>query len=443
MRSARKSRGKRNDGRRYEWSERLVGRLPRDPSVRVVLDPWILGLAGISLLGQLAYILFAHPPTEIGDQVGYRVLGADFGAYWSDGYYGSVLRTPGYPAFLALYDAPGSSEVAVQASQAIALSVCCLTVAALASWQAGVTAGRVSALLFAIYLPLLSFSSMFLTEALSITLGTIGVAAAVLAASGRAVAPWTALAVAVLGVSILIRPTTLTLVTPTLLGLLVALQSRGPRLRALAVATVVLAVLFSPWIAHNYQHFSKPLPLGDPGPVGLALGVHLPIDEEASEFGSWNRSYRFWSDQREDGFGPADAVALDARSELRNNLSRRPWEFVRTRIQLQYQMWIWPVTARTQYGQPEVIPYRAIQGLHIALLVAAIGGLVITWRTALSRLFLVLTVSTAAPFVVYYPEPRYLLPVMPFLIASSGVFAARSAAAIRRAPGEHPATTGS
>jgi hypothetical protein len=89
-------------------------------------------------------------------------------------------------------------------------------------------------------------------------------------------------------------------------------------------------------------------------------------------------------------------------------------------------MWVWPVTARTQYGLPEAVPYAVIMILHVGVLAAALAGILTSLGTAVSRLFLALILATAAPFLVFYPEPRYALPALPFLLASAGAFFARA-----------------
>jgi hypothetical protein len=414
-------------------ASRVVGTLPARASFRVLLDSWIAAFTIAALALSLAYVLFGEPPTHRGDQVAYRELGANFAGYWRGGYQGEVLRTPGYPAFLALIRAVTADETLVQIIQAFLLAASCLATAAIAAWTWGVAAGRVAALLFSLYLPLLSFASMVLTEALAISLATIGAAVAVHAAAVRARATWVAVAVVTLLVGVLVRPNTLVFMLPIAALLILAAPSARRRLYVVGITILAAVVLFGPWVGRNYALFERPMFLGDAGPFGLALGVHLPIDKTVGQFSSDERSSRFYLGQREDGFDPGDALALDAGRELRRNLRERPGEFLWSRVYLQYQMWLWPVTARTQYRYTEHVPYWSILTYHLVVLVAGFAGIVTSLRSAIGRLLGVLTLATAAPYLIFYPEPRYALPAMPFLMAAAGGFLVASAGRLRDA----------
>jgi len=399
---------------------RLLGTGDPASTGRFFSDRPILGLVALSFVLQILYVIFANAPTDIGDQLVYRDIGEHFKRYWEDGgYYGPILRTPGYGAYLALHYELGLGEWAVHVTQALALSLTCGAVAYMATRKAGLAAGRVSAALFCLYVPLMSFSSMILTEAVSICLATLGTAICIAAGQGDSRRRLVVLGVAMLVLALITRPNAVTVALPTLLYLVVSSPSYREAATRVGIAALLFAVLFGPWIARNIDLFSRPMVLGDAGPYALALGTHLPVDRETGQFGSHERSSRFFSDTRADGFSARDAGSVKPWKELRENLSDHTGEFLESRAFLQYQMWFWPITARTQYGRDDPVPYGFIMAFHLFILATGIAGLLLTRRQATSRLFGVVLAVTPLPYLVYYPEPRYTLSVMPFLIVGA------------------------
>src|SRR5688572_25371657 len=112
----------------------------RDPVVtdEFWTDRPIGGLVALSFVLQLLYVIFADAPKDIGDQLVYRDIGEHFKTYLERGYYGPILRTPGYGAYLALHYELGLGEWAIHVTQALALSITCGVVAFLAARKAGI-----------------------------------------------------------------------------------------------------------------------------------------------------------------------------------------------------------------------------------------------------------------------------------------------------------------
>jgi hypothetical protein len=413
-------------------ASRIIGAPDPHDAKGLLRDRATLALVALSFVLQLAYIVFANAPTDIGDQIVYREIGEHFKSYWHNGYFGPDLRTPGYGAFLASFYELGFGDWAIKLTQALILSATCGLVAHMAARKGGVVAGRIAAGLFCCYLPLISFSSMLLEEALAVGLVTAGVAACVLMNDGRLPTRAAWLAGTLLIVALIVRPNTLTVMAPAVLFLVLSAYRRSAAIRTVVAIAVVFAVVFGPWIGRNFALFSKPLVLGDAGSASLAQGLHLPIDKEVGQFGSYRRAQHFFGNQRD--FGQADVPQFDASRELHRDLTDHLGEFLLSRLYFQYEMWVWPITARTQYGSTDVIPYAAIQLLHLMILLAGLAGLVLTWRYASSRLFAAITVCTALPYLLYYPSPRYTLTAMPFLIvgASIAIRSVGSRLAIRR-----------
>src|SRR6185437_15530748 len=94
------------------------------------------------------------------------------------------------------------------------------------------------------------------------------------------------------------------------------------------------------------------------------------------EFAHWDRSVAFYGGFRPDGFTPNDAAYLNIKKTLRDDLTHHFGEFAWSRVVAQGQLWVWPVTARTQFDESEPVPYPLVMGVHLALLVLGAVGLV-------------------------------------------------------------------
>ena len=374
----------------------------------------------LAALVQLLYAVLADPPTAAGDQIDYVRAGEQFKTWWRDPN-DFILRTPGYPLFLSGIFNAGGGLWAVRAVQIAGLTGVVLGSAWIACSISGVRAARIAAALVATHLPLLTYSSQYLTEALGITLFVAGLVL-LLRAGRRGEPDWAAAAGAMtlLAAATLVRPS-FVVVHVAAAGFLV-LTTLGLRRKAAAAALVLLPVLvlFGPFAGRNLAIHGKPMPLGNGGKFPRALGVHLPFDTDVGQFSTLRRSQRFFTDTRPDGFDPAEASRVEPWDELFTNLRERPGELLRTRAVGQAQLWLWPVTARIQYGQDERVPYPLLMAHHLFLLATGLAGTIVLRRHRSAQLVAAIVVLIGASYLISFPQPRYVLPAVPLLAAMAG-----------------------
>src|SRR5687768_16520773 len=135
--------------------------------VRVLIV--LLALAHAAL-----FIVYQRPDWEVAwsDQGGYRQLGAalarsgEFTRFpESPIFIPEVIRTPGYPAFVAvIYRLFGERTLPVAVAQAVVFALICLIVYATARRVAGERTARVAALMTALFPPLPYYGALVLTE---------------------------------------------------------------------------------------------------------------------------------------------------------------------------------------------------------------------------------------------------------------------------------------
>jgi 4-amino-4-deoxy-L-arabinose transferase-like glycosyltransferase len=169
-------------------------------------------------------------------------------------YYPGVVRSPGYPAFLALLELIGGRHaVLVQAVQFGLIAAMAILVGLVGREVAGSAVGNVAALLCATYLPFLGLATVFLTEVLTGCLLTAVVL--LLLRARRTEGLWIYAAIGlVLAVATYIRPDSALLAAP--IGLiLVFSRSVSPRAATRWTAGVIFAaamvIPLVPWVARD------------------------------------------------------------------------------------------------------------------------------------------------------------------------------------------------
>jgi hypothetical protein len=395
------------------------GSVAADAGYSVLRDRVVWILVGVALAVQLLYVWLGDVPTWAGDQRDYTTAASDFGAWWAFPN-PTLQRMPGYPLLLSVFVRSGLGGFPVQLVQAVALALATFAVASLARRVGGRQAARVAAGLFAVYVPLLSFSSVFLTEAVTIAVGLAATVCAVRAADNDgAWVRWVVLAAAALAVDTFIRSDEIVLTVVLTATIVLTAHSWRRRLTAAAIVALAFALVFGPWVGRNLALVHHAQPFGSSGRYPTAIGVHLPFDRDVGQFSTYRRSLRFWSTRR-DGFGPEQAAALDAKRELRENVLHHTREFAVTRAIGQAQLWIWPVTANSQYNTEDPVPYAALMALHLLVLLAGLAGFVLLHRHVVMRIGMAMFACIAALHLVTFPQPRYALTVMPLLMVGAG-----------------------
>ncbi len=235
-----------------------------------------------------------------------------------------VIRTPGYPAFVALvYKVAGTSHMAVAVAQAFVFAGIALLVFAIARRVASEQTALVAAGLTALYSPLPYFGALVLTELWTAFVATVAMLMCLRAVQHRRVGDF-AVAGVLLSATTLVRPAFVLL--PFFLAiampLLVPAERRRPALARWGVLALAAAITLTPWFTYNYVYLGK-FTLSPAGGVGRGLW-------EGAWQGHW--AGRVQSDLTALAGEPIDDATLDARvRELAARHRRRPGRHDRIR----------------------------------------------------------------------------------------------------------------
>jgi 4-amino-4-deoxy-L-arabinose transferase-like glycosyltransferase len=434
----------------------------------------------IALAHAAFFIVYQRPdwPTQWTDQNGYLRLGraisqtGHFTRYPDDPrFIPEVLRTPGYPLFVAAVDLTlGEGQLPVAIAQAGLYAGICLLVYAAARLVARDGVAFAAGLATALYPPLPYYGALTLTELFTSFVVTLGVYFWLRALRGGV--GWAAGAGAALAWAALTRPTfQFLLVALILFGWLVA-PRRVAVLRAGAVALAVSVVVVAPWIRYNAAHldrvaFSPPAAgigrtlwegnwqIALPGRVEATL-THLAetiwdrpsLDARVRAYADQLRRdpepmLRYvhqWQDVRTMWDRPQDPmertvarVAADHEYErlALDNIRRHPLAHIRGRATRAVAL-LWIAEIPVRYSDINQLPPMAIRAMWLAqaaLMAASLAGLVVLWRwgaraeaAALAALVLYVT----AVHVVLYSEARYALPAKPAVLLLATVAVAHA-----------------
>jgi 4-amino-4-deoxy-L-arabinose transferase-like glycosyltransferase len=252
----------------------------------------LLLVSAIALAHAAAYIVHQRPDWSAGswsDQEGYKRLGevlATTGEFtrYPDApvFVPEVIRTPGYPAFVAvIYRLFGvGNQMALAISQAFVFAALCLVVYAMARRVAHERTATVAAIVAALFAPFPYFGALAVTELWATFIASIAMLACV-----RAVQSGQARAYAAAGVffslATLVRPVFVLL--PFFLAMGVPLFVRAQRdaraLKGWAILAIAAALTLAPWFAYNYTYLGR-FTLSPAGGVGRGTW-------EASWQGRW------------------------------------------------------------------------------------------------------------------------------------------------------------
>jgi 4-amino-4-deoxy-L-arabinose transferase-like glycosyltransferase len=191
-------------------------------------------------------------------------------------------RAPGYPAFLAAIGATdagySSTPPRVKIAQSLAGALGVWVIGLLALGAAGPRAGVVAAWIAAFYPPLVSLSSLVLSETIA---SSIALASAL--ALQRSDTPdvrgarlrWTGLAGVMVGIGALVRPSLILFMPVAALWLVVK-----RRFGAAAVLVAAALVLVAPWTVRNLVTYDRFVLIASEGGVTIWTGNHqLAIGE--------------------------------------------------------------------------------------------------------------------------------------------------------------------
>jgi 4-amino-4-deoxy-L-arabinose transferase-like glycosyltransferase len=251
----------------------------------------LLLVAAVALAHAAAYNVHQQPDWGVSwtDQGGYQRLGEVLAATGQFTRYPDasvfvpeVIRTPGYPAYVALvYLAFGAgNQMALAVTQAFVFAALCLIVFAIARRITTERNALAAAWLAALFPPFPYFAALALTELWTAFVLSLAMLACIHAAQTGRLSRY-ALAGVLFSLTTLVRPAFVLL--PFFLAFAVPMLVRSARKRRALVGWAFLclaaALTLAPWLTYNYVHLGR-LTLSPAGGVGRGLW-------EASWQGRW------------------------------------------------------------------------------------------------------------------------------------------------------------
>jgi len=214
------------------------------------------------------------------DQSGYQRLGASFATTGqftrypgTDEFVPEVIRTPGYPAFVALvYVLFGvGNDMAVAIAQALVFAAVAWMVMLIARRSAGDRVAIVAGTMTALYSPLPYFGSLIVTELWTAFMATAAVLSCVRATQRGRLADFV-IAGALFSATTLVRPAffLMPFFFAIAVPLLVPQQRSAPALKGWAALVLSAALVMSPWFVYNYVNLGQ-LTLSPAGGIGRGL----------------------------------------------------------------------------------------------------------------------------------------------------------------------------
>lgn len=242
----------------------------------------LLVICLVALAHAAAYIVHQRPDWGVSwtDQAGYQRLGevlASTGKFtrYPDAvtFVPEVIRTPGYPAFVAvIYRLFGiGNQIAVVACQAVVFALLCLLVFAVARRVASERVALVAALMTALFPPLPYFGALVVTELWTAFLATLAMLACLRAVQTKRA--WTyAAAGCLFSLTALVRPAFFLLPFFLAVGVPVLVRQQRDRAALKGWGALVLAagLTLAPWFAYNYVNLGQ-LTISPAGGVGRGI----------------------------------------------------------------------------------------------------------------------------------------------------------------------------
>jgi 4-amino-4-deoxy-L-arabinose transferase-like glycosyltransferase len=444
----------------------------------------LLVISLVAVLHAGVYVVHQRPdwsdPDIWADQGGYRRLGwvlATTGRFTRsldpNVYLPESMRTPGYPAFLALvYAVAGFSQTAVAVAQGGVFVAICLLVYGIGAETVDRRTAIAAAAVAALYSPFPYFGALALTELWTAFALTLSVWLSLRAVRTRV--PFVfALAGVALGVTALSRPAFALLPLFIVAAAALTRPKDEPARRFAAVWATLLAgalLTLAPWLAYNAVHFGRVTmsPAGSfgravwegywngmwPGRVQAALtrlaegpttsaSLETHVRALAAETGAdpapmlaYVREWRALRRAREENRDPRAAAAIHIASEreyLRVGLAHvagdlRGYAYRRV-TRGGFAMWVTDIPVR--YSLIDRLPVLAVRAMWLAQ--AVLTGLAISGTIALARqgarrmaaLLVTPIVYVTLVHLPLYSEARYALPAKPvlLLLATAGAAA--------------------
>ena len=286
----------------------------------------LLGAAiALGLIARVVYVLVTWDHTLAGDEPEYHMEAAylaDGKWFWSDTPYGiphpTAWKTPGYPLFVGiLYAVGGKNPDAVMLLQVLVFGPLTITLTWLLGRRLfGPAVGTAAAFVAALHPFVWQFEARLFAEALAVPL-TLGILLLIL--DRRPPMRDVAIAGALAGVLILVKPSALTILAALVAAVLVGWGLRQGISRA-AVAVGVCVLVIAPWTIRNYAEFDSFLPLSVQD-----AGIYGVFNDEAANDEDHPWIWRPSNARDAPLFDPAHPLDDD---ELRNELRENALDYV-------------------------------------------------------------------------------------------------------------------
>ena len=451
----------------------------------------LLVLAALVAAAHGAFFMYYQSPdwATVADQEGYRRLGralAETGRFTrfpeAPSFVPEVIRTPGYPIFVAaVYTLFGTSQIAVAATQTLLFVALVLLVYVIARQCAPPGVAEAAALLTALYPTFPYFAALVMTELWTTVVLTLAVATAFRANRTRATRDYV-FAGLLFGLTALSRPAFVLLpVALGATGVVLALVPSGPGLKPVRPWLLVLGVFvlsLAPWFAFNGVVMGR-VALAPAGGVGRGLWegswhgrwrgrVHdqltqlageatdtRTLDTRVSELaastgydsGPMQTYVHQWRDIRRIWDDPVQPLArAEARIAADREYQRVALENIRgdllghIRRRLTYGLFVlWSADIWVRYSEIDQTPplvIRAMWAAQAVLLALAAWGAIrlIAGRQYLEAWLLITPLLyVTAVHVPLLTEARQSLPVKPLLLIVAAIGAADLTRRLRRA----------
>jgi 4-amino-4-deoxy-L-arabinose transferase-like glycosyltransferase len=437
----------------------------------------LIAVTLIALTHAAVFIAYQRPDWDAAwsDQGGYQQLGAalarsgEFTRFPDSAtFIPEVIRTPGYPAFVAvIYRAFGPHTLPVAVAQAIVFVLICLLVYAIARRVAGERTATVAALTTALFPPLPYYGALVLTEVWT----TFVLMAAMLVCLRAIQAGRTRdflIAGALFGATTLVRPSFILLPFGLAVAMPVLIPSERNRRRAgqWASLAVIAALTMVPWFTYNYVYLGR-FTLSPAGGIGrgfwegswqgrwpgrihndltktaeqtisrdeldtrvreIAANAGLAPDDMLIYVHEWRDIRKIWEDPT-DPMERTRARVVSDQEYLRAGMAHIradvPGWVVRRITRGAFILWAADIPIRyTDINATPVIVIRLIWLLQVVLLLVAAAGIVVLFRrrqyaeAALIVLPLLYVTGVHLPLLC---ETRQSLPVKPLVIALAAV----------------------
>jgi hypothetical protein len=358
-------------------------------------------------------------------------------------YYSTVLRSPGYPAFVALFEWLGASHaVVVQAAQFGVIAAMALLVGLIGREIMGPAVGTLAAVLCATYLPFLEYATHFLTEDLAGLCLTLVVLLLLFARRLDRLLVYAASGLA-LGALTYARPEYVLLVVP--IAAILLASRRGSHWRSAdrwsrcLTFSAVFVVALVPWTIRNASVTGgRVLPM-----AALSGSDLLASADQYDGFITYKITLADWHRYEAQAAAIAPTpVRYDARAQVRVD-DRLRSAGIRIFKSLSVGKIIGSLPKRIAYlwGTADTAPpgrwtnvaHRLGQLQYAVLVLFGLVGVAIRRRRLLQDWPLWITaVYLTAVHLVFHIEGRYTLPARPPLIVYSSVGALGLFALLRR-----------